>query len=41
MDGIDNILIAIYIFSMAYAALKESTLALMDAVKNPALQHER
>jgi divalent metal cation (Fe/Co/Zn/Cd) transporter len=41
MDGMDNVLIAIYIFFMAYAAFKESTLALIDAVKNPALQHER
>jgi hypothetical protein len=41
MDAIGNILIAIYIFFMAYAAFKESTLALIDAVKNPALQHER
>ena len=41
MDAIGNILIAIYIFFMAYAAFKESTLALIDAVKNPALQHKR
>ena len=41
MDGIDNILIAIYIFFMAYVAFKGSTLVLIVAVKNPALQHER
>jgi divalent metal cation (Fe/Co/Zn/Cd) transporter len=40
MDGMDNFLIAIYIFFMAYAAFKESTLVLIDAVKNPELQHE-
>ena len=40
MDGIDNIVIATYIFFMAYAAFKGSTLVLIDAVKNPALEHE-
>jgi divalent metal cation (Fe/Co/Zn/Cd) transporter len=40
MDAIGSILIAIYIFFMAYTAFKESTLVLIDAIKNPELQHE-
>lgn len=40
MDAIGGIIIAGYIFFMAYVALKESTLVLVDAVKNPKLQEE-
>jgi len=40
MDSIGGILIAGYIFFMAYIALKESTLVLVDAVRNPELQQE-
>jgi cation diffusion facilitator family transporter len=40
MDSIGGILIAGYIFFMAYTALKESTLVLVDAVRNPELQQE-
>ncbi|HEX2013657.1 MAG TPA: cation diffusion facilitator family transporter, partial [Nitrososphaera sp.] len=38
MDSIGGIIIAGYIFFMAYTAFKESTLVLIDAVKNPELQ---
>ncbi|MGI0037865.1 MAG: cation diffusion facilitator family transporter [Nitrososphaera sp.] len=38
MDAIGGILIAGYIFFMAYTAFKESTLVLVDAVRNPELQ---
>jgi cation diffusion facilitator family transporter len=40
MDSVGSILIAGYIFFMAYAAFKESTLVLIDGVKNPELQQE-
>lgn len=35
MDAVGGILIAVYIFLMAYTAIKESTLILLDAVDNP------
>ena len=35
MDAIGGIIIAIYIFLMAYTAIRESTLVLVDAVDNP------
>lgn len=38
MDSIGGIAIAIYIFFMSYTAIRESTLVLLDAVKNPELQ---
>lgn len=38
MDSIGGILIAGYIFFMAYTAFRESTLVLIDGVTNPALQ---
>jgi cation diffusion facilitator family transporter len=38
MDAVGSVLIAGYIFYMASAALKESALVLVDAVKNPELQ---
>jgi cation diffusion facilitator family transporter len=38
MDSIGGMLIAGYIFFMAYTAFKESTLVLVDAVRNPELQ---
>jgi cation diffusion facilitator family transporter len=40
MDAIGGMIIAGYIFFMAYAAFRESTLVLIDAVKNPKLQDE-
>jgi cation diffusion facilitator family transporter len=40
MDSVGSILIAGYIFFMAYTAFKESTLVLVDAVRNPELQQE-
>jgi cation diffusion facilitator family transporter len=40
MDSVGSILIAVYIFFMAYTAFKESTLVLIDGVKNPELQQE-
>jgi cation diffusion facilitator family transporter len=40
MDSVGGILIAGYIFFMAYTAFKESTLVLVDAVRNPELQQE-
>lgn len=38
MDAVGSIVIAGYIFYMAFSALKESALVLVDAVKNPELQ---
>ena len=38
MDSVGGILIAGYIFFMAYTALRESTLVLVDAVRSPELQ---
>lgn len=38
MDSVGGILIAGYIFFMAYTAFRESTLVLVDAVTNPELQ---
>ena len=35
MDAIGGIIIAVYIFLMAYTAIRESTLVLVDAVDNP------
>jgi cation diffusion facilitator family transporter len=40
MDSVGSILIAVYIFFMAYTAFRESTLVLIDGVKNPELQQE-
>jgi cation diffusion facilitator family transporter len=40
MDSVGSILIAVYIFFMAYTAFKESTLVLIDGIKNPELQQE-
>ena len=40
MDGIGSMIIAGYIFYMAYTAFKESTLVLVDAVKNPQLEND-
>ena len=40
MYSVGSILIAIYIFFMAYTAFKESTLVLIDGVKNPELQRD-
>jgi cation diffusion facilitator family transporter len=40
MDSVGSILIAVYIFFMAYTAFKESTLVLIDGVRNPELQQE-
>ena len=40
MDAIGGIIIAGYIFYMAYSAFKGSTLVLVDAVTNPKLQEE-
>jgi divalent metal cation (Fe/Co/Zn/Cd) transporter len=40
MDAIGSIIIAGYIFYMAYMAFKESTLVLVDAVKNPEIEQE-
>lgn len=40
MDAIGSIVIAGYIFYMAYMAFKESTLVLLDAVKNPEIEQE-
>jgi cation diffusion facilitator family transporter len=40
MDGIGSMIIAGYIFYMAYTAFKESTLVLVDAVKNPQIEDE-
>ncbi len=35
MDAVGGIIIAVYIFLMAYTAIRESTLVLVDAVENP------
>jgi cation diffusion facilitator family transporter len=40
MDGIGSMIIAGYIFYMAYTAFKESTLVLVDAVKNPQIEDQ-
>src|SRR5215210_5231379 len=40
MDSIGSMIIAGYIFYMAYTAFKESTLVLVDAVNNPTLSTE-
>lgn len=40
MDAIGAIIIAGYIFFMAYTAIKESTLVLIDALKNPKLHED-
>ena len=40
MDSVGGLIIAGYIFFMAYVALKESTLVLLDAVNNPTLSTE-
>jgi cation diffusion facilitator family transporter len=40
MDAVGGILIAVYIFFMAYTAFRESTLVLIDGVKNPELQQQ-
>jgi ferrous-iron efflux pump FieF len=40
MDGIGSMIIAGYIFYMAYTAFKESTLVLVDAVKNPEMEND-
>ena len=40
MDAVGGILIAIYIFFMAFTAFKESALVLIDGVKNPELQNQ-
>ncbi len=38
MDAFGSIIIAGYIFYMAYQAFKESALVLVDAVKNPEME---
>jgi cation diffusion facilitator family transporter len=40
MDAIGSMIIAGYIFYMAYIAFRESTLVLVDAVKNPEIEDE-
>jgi cation diffusion facilitator family transporter len=40
MDSVGSMIIAGYIFYMAYTAFKESTLVLVDAVKNPAMEND-
>ncbi len=40
MDSVGGLIIAGYIFFMAYVALRESTLVLLDAVNNPHLSTE-
>ncbi len=40
MDSVGGLIIAGYIFFMAYVALRESTLVLLDAVNNPHLSPE-
>jgi cation diffusion facilitator family transporter len=40
MDAIGSMIIAGYIFFMAYTAFRESTLVLIDALKNPKLQED-
>jgi cation diffusion facilitator family transporter len=40
MDSVGSMIIAGYIFYMAYQAFKESTLVLVDAVKNPEMEDQ-
>jgi cation diffusion facilitator family transporter len=40
MDAVGSILIAGYIFFMAYTAFRESALVLIDGIKNPELQQQ-
>jgi cation diffusion facilitator family transporter len=40
MDSVGSMIIAGYIFYMAYTAFKESTLVLVDAVKNPEMEND-
>ncbi|HEU0143323.1 MAG TPA: cation transporter dimerization domain-containing protein [Nitrososphaera sp.] len=40
MDAIGSMIIAGYIFYMAYTAFKESTLVLVDAVENPEMEND-
>ena len=40
MDAIGSVIIAGYIFYMAYQAFKESSLVLVDAVKNPEMEDQ-
>jgi cation diffusion facilitator family transporter len=40
MDAVGSIIIAVYIYFVAAAAFKESTLVLIDGVKNPELQQQ-
>lgn len=40
MDSIGGFIIASYIFFMAYVALKQSTLVLLDAINNPNLSNQ-
>jgi cation diffusion facilitator family transporter len=40
MDSVGSLIIAGYIFYMAYTAFKESTLVLVDAVKNPEMEND-
>jgi cation diffusion facilitator family transporter len=40
MDSVGSFIIAGYIFYMAYTAFKESTLVLVDAVKNPEMEND-
>lgn len=40
MDSIGSMIITGYIFYMAYKAFKESTLVLVDAVKNPEMENQ-
>jgi cation diffusion facilitator family transporter len=40
MDSIGSMIIAGYIFYMAYSAFKESTLVLVDAIKNPEMEND-
>lgn len=40
MDAVGSVLIAVYIFFMAYTAFRESTLVLIDGIKNPELQQQ-
>lgn len=40
MDAVGSMIIAGYIFYMAFTAFKESTLVLVDAVKNPEIERE-
>jgi cation diffusion facilitator family transporter len=40
MDSIGSMIIAGYIFYMAYTAFKESTLVLVDAIKNPEMEND-